>query len=197
MAPSVNDVIRIVAKMAVGADDVQNVFHLLLSTVSGSPTNAALLAEIAAVINALYDTIDGVVSDEVSFDTVECYNLTANEYVGETAFTTLTAGANADITPPQCAPLVLFGTETLNSQGRKFLPPLGKASADVDGTLTAAALTPIGNFASFVLSPTGWTAYDGDFGNYRPLTATFIPYTSSFVRDFFATQRRRYAGSGS
>jgi hypothetical protein len=183
--------------MSIGVDDVQNVYHLRLDTVSGSPTNEALLAEVATVMDTIYDTADGVISDLLTFDTIEVYNVTDDEYVGEAGWPTLTVGSNADITPPQCAPLVLFNTATLRSQGRKFLPPFGIGSADGDGTLTSAALTVMAAFVAEVLTPGGWTSYGGDFGNYRDIGGVFIEWTAGVVRDFFATQRRRYFGAGS
>lgn len=197
MAPSSGDVIRIIAKMSYNGSDVQNVYHLKLDTVPGSPDNGDLMLEIASEMDYMYDYIDSSLADELTFDTVEAYNLTAGEYVGEVDWDTLTVGGAASSAPPQLAPLLLFTTETLKSQGRKFLPPTGSLSIESDGTIVSTFVALMANFVTELMSPTQFTDYGGSFGNYRELTSIFIPYVAAIVRDFFATQRRRYEGVGS
>lgn len=197
MAPQVNDIIRVIAKMSFAGGDVQNVWHVKLDTVPGTPTNPTLLGDLAAVMDDIYDFIDSSTADEITFDTIEAYNLTRDEYVGESAWPTLTVGGATSSAPPQLAPLLLFSTDTLKSQGRKFLPPTGTLTIESDGTLVSSYLSLMAAFAAEVLTPGGWVAYGGDFGNFREIGSVFIPYVASIVRDFFATQRRRYEGRGS
>lgn len=198
MAPSANDVFRVTAKMSIGSDDVQNVYHLQAQ--GGAPaSNAAVLADIANFMDDAYAEIAIGQPTSLNYDTIEVYNLTAEEYVGETAWPTLTAGTGADanLLPPQLSPLVLFLTGVLRSVGRKFLPMFVLGNIQTDGSLSSSALTAMAGYAAILLAGYAGSGYTLVPGNYRPLTELFIEWTEAVVRDLWATQRGRYFGSGS
>lgn len=196
MAVQSGDVLRVIAKMSWGENDIQNVYHMQVSGTNFG-TNANVLSEISDFLDGAYLTFDQGVTDLITYDTIEAYNLTQEEYVGEQAWPTLSVGGLADDPlPPQTCNLVLFGTNTLKSQGRKFLPTVTYSQLDTDGTVSSSWVTIIGNFAAYILlgvDAGDWTAV---CGNYRPLTEVFIEWIESTVRDIWATQRRRYFGRG-
>jgi len=197
MAITDGDIIRITAKMSQGLSDIQNVYHCQVET-SGPVSNATFLSEMAADVDSMYTDLVTNIANNVSFDTIQMYNITQDEYIGETSWPSKTAGtASANMLPPQTAPLVLFSTAYLRSQGRKFLPPFTVNAEEDDGTLASAALGQIANFIADVLlqkSGVNWTAY---MGNWNPTFARFAQWLEGTARDFFATQRRRYTGYGS
>lgn len=197
MAPVFNDVFRAVAKMSQASNDIMNVYHYKLTGSGIPPSNGQVLEALNNVLNGAYDNIDGSMANNITFDEIEVYNVTQDEYVGVTSWLTLTTGGgSAAMLPPQTAALVLFATNVAKSLGKKFFPPLTTVALDDDGSPTAAVLTALGLYAADLL--TGW---DGSTwfllpGNYRPLAGTFLSWLSAAVRDVFATQRRRYTGSG-
>jgi len=196
MATNIGDVFRIVAKMSDGEDAIQNVYH---GTYVGStpPTDLQVEVGLLDLMDDTYDYIDGIMPDNISFDSVQIYNLTQDLLFGEFPWPVLTVGGSTqNQMPPQCAPLILFNTATIRSQGRKFLPPFAQDRNDTDGTIQAAALTNMGSFGFSMIFGIVGTGYDFVLGNYRPDGGAFIPWTSYLVRDLWATQRRRYKGRG-
>ena len=195
MAPSIGDVIRVVAKMSDGSGDVQNVYHCKIAGTT-APSNGVLLVNCATIMDDAYDYFDGSVSDDISFDSIAAYNVTADEPVGETTWSTLTSGGSSgNKLPPQVTPLVLFTTAVLNSLGKKYLPVMTAAGLDPDGSITSAILAAMSQYATELLSGIDAGLWTADFGNYRKATDTFIPWVAAIARDLYATQRRRYTGS--
>lgn len=197
MAVQSGDVLRIVAKMSWGDADIQNVYHCQTSG-SDFGTNLDVLGDIADDIEAVYQVVDQDMPNTITFDTIEGYNVTREEYLGEIGWPQLTnAAGGADAMPPQCAPLVLFNTTVPRSQGRKFFPPLTEVNNDTDGTPTVTLLTNLATMAALLLAGVTEGTWSASFGNYRELGEVFIPWIGAQVKDFFATQRRRYLQSGS
>lgn len=197
MAVSTGDILRVVAKMARAGQDILNVYHCIVEG-TGIGTNLDVITQIADDLDTAYQVLVGNISSGVTFETVEGYNLSADEYLGAVGWPVLNAGTGTgNPLPVQTSPLVLFNTDTLNSQGRKFLPPMANGALDAQGTPNATILSNLGTFAAALLLGAGPGTWTAEFGNWRPLTLTFIPWTGAVVPDYFATQRRRYAGIGS
>ena len=197
MAVTSGDNIRIIAKMSHGGSDIQNVYHMQV-TGTGFGTNEAFLSDVADFMDTLYSNIDQNMSDNITFDTIEAYNLTQDEFIGQTSWPVLVTGFSATgECPHQLAPLVLFNTDVLKSQGRKYLPPLVNTAIDDDGTIVDAVLTNITAFAADLTANLIESTWTGVFGNHREVGDVFIEWTTAQIRDFFATQRRRYLGIGS
>ncbi|GAG64308.1 unnamed protein product, partial [marine sediment metagenome] len=154
--------------------------------------------EIADWLDDAYDDLASSMCVTVDFDSIEVWNLTQDDLLGLGDWPTQTAGANdTNQMPPQCAALVLFNTSTARSQGRKFLPPFGVASQDTDGSVLAASLGNILLYANKLLVDITGTGWVGTAGNWNPVLVRFAAWTTNQIRDIFATQRRRYVGSGS
>lgn len=197
MAQSQDDVLRVTAKMSLGVEDVQNVYHFIVGG-TGTATDAATLTAIANLLDDAYFELQGSTSDEISFDTIEVYNLTQDTWVGELVWPSLTTGGQTgNLMPPQTSMLALFNTDTLRSQGRKFLPPSVIDYVGADGTPLSGVLGYAANFATELLL--GATSGTVTFkpGNFRALLSAFIPWVFATIPDFYATQRRRYYGKGS
>jgi len=126
------------------------------------------------------------------------YNVTAEEFIGRESWPSKTVGSGTgDPLPPQNCPLCLFGTAVLRSVGKKFLPVYAETANDSTGTVSGAALANMANFIADVLATKTGTGWSGVLGNWNPTLVRFAEWTSGIARDFYATQRRRYAGSGS
>lgn len=197
MPPAQNDIIRVVAKLSLSGGDIQNVFHCKLNTVLPATTDADLLADIAGVLDDAYDDIKTEQPQFLDYDTISIYNLTQDAFVGETPWPVLTTGTGTGVMPPQTAGLVLFPTDILRSQGRKFLPPETDVGLEADGTITTTRLTKHALWAAAFIGDVVTTNLTVRFGNYNTPLARFAQWTSAIAKDFFATQRRRYASFGS
>lgn len=196
MAVANNDILRIVCKLSWGEDDIQNVYHMKV-TATGEIDNDDALTDIAAFMDDAYDDIDSKIVPLIDFDSIEVWNLTDESYVGVADWPTMTIGGGTGTPmPPQAAPLLLFDTDYAGSQGKKFLPPFVAGTVDTDGTLTASAIIDmIAMIATLIAGMTG-TYMDGELGNWNDTLARFATWLSGTARDMWATQRRRYFGSG-
>jgi len=197
MAVADGDILRVRTKISKGNDQYMNVFHLECAFGTDQAEEDVYDA-IADWLDDAYDELDGLMNDGYDFDTIEVVNTTAETVVGEEAWPTLTAGlsATSDL-PRQCAPVVRFITNTLGSQGRKFLMGLTEDSNQGSGDLTTALTTALAAYAAKVLVGVdlggGSTMYPG---NFSVDLARFVPWVSAVVNDFFGTQRRRVVGVG-
>lgn len=198
MPLNVGDVIRVVARMSDTVDDILNVYHLLIAG-SEAPSNEALLTAISTAMETAYTLIDHIMPDNIDSDTIEVYNVTADEFVGFGDWGTFTGGDSTSWQlPPQVSPLVRFLTDTLGSQGRKFLPPfVNFETIDNDGSLLPATITAMGNFGTVFLNDLNFPFGSAPFGNWNATLNRFSPWTAVVPNDQTATQRRRYRGKGS
>lgn len=197
MAITTGDVLRVTAKMSFLGNDVQNVYHLRCF-VTIPPTNDIVLGAVANWLDDAYSAVNDIISDQIVYDTINVWNLTDDEFIGETVWPTLTGGAQVgDPLPPQTSALVNFGTWYPKSLGKKFLPVMTDGQTDSDGTIQAASLVYIAAYAAAILLGVVETDWSLEPGNWNELLARFAPWVLANVRDFFATQRRRYVGSGS
>lgn len=191
------DVVRITCTMRQSLSDVQNVYHALVDATS-TIDNTTFFTQMADDIDSMYDPLVTNLPDQLTFDSISMQNLTQEEFIGQGAWPVKTDGsAVSHMLPPQCAALCLFSTDTLRSQGRKFLPPLTVNSEEDDGSITAATLTAIASFIAECLLTKNGTNWSAVLGNYNPTLARFATWIEGTARDLFATQRRRYTGYGS
>ncbi|MCK5565988.1 MAG: hypothetical protein KAJ07_12140, partial [Planctomycetes bacterium] len=154
--------------------------------------------DLADHLDDAYAHINQAMPLALTFDSINLYNLTAERFMGEQAWPVLTAGTLASDTslPPQTAALVRFTTNTLRSQGRKFLPPFGEVHNDGDDGLTAAGITAIGLWAAdFVANAIGFD-WEAAWGNYNRVADSWAPWVTALINTYFATQRRRRKGVG-
>lgn len=198
MAIEINDVIRVIAKMSQNVNDIINVYHGLVEGTT-APTAATFLSAMDTFLTAIYDGLSALTTDNVTYDSIEAYNLTQDEYIGEVTWSGLVDGdkGGVDSLPPQTCPIVLFPTAVLRSQGRKFFPPFSVQSTDDDGSPDSADLAALAAAGATAVAGTSGTGWDFDLGNWNETLGRYAKWTSAIVPDFYATQRRRYLGSGS
>jgi hypothetical protein len=193
-----NDILRVTAKMSLGTNDVQNVYHL---KVAGDPeTQDAVWDGIAAWLEDAYTEVLDCSTGVLHYDTIEVFNITKDEPVSEDAWPSLAAGTGSGSVQSanQVAPIVKFPTLTARSQGRKYLPPFMWGMFSGEGVLSSAALTAITAFAAEILSGVAIDGSSSAFaGNWSPLYQRFATWVSAIVDDVSKTQRRRVRGVGS
>lgn len=197
MPVSAGDILRVVAKMSYEANDIQNVYHLFADA-SSSLSDDQIVLEIAQWLDDAYAEIDQHYPDTLTFDTVAVWNVTTDTFLGERGWPTLTnGGSTVNDMPSQVSPLILFNTGINRSQGRKFLGPTGTSVLDTNGTASSQWLSDAAVWAAEILA--GVVLSDANLlpGNWNEAKNRFARWLVAIVRDFLATQRRRYRGSGS
>lgn len=198
MAVNNGDVIRVTTKCSLEDQDLQNVYHVQHQG-TGGVSDTTWFQACRVWLDGAYDNMDPGVQDTITYDSIEAYNLTQDTYIGEDVWPIQTVGGSAttDMLPRQTAPLARFLTNTLRSQGRKFLLPLVEGWCSGQGELAATTLTNMALYAADIL--TGFTVGGDDVvpGNYRKIGAVFIEWVGSVINSYFATQRRRSPSIGS
>jgi hypothetical protein len=198
MAMADQDIVRITAKMSYSGGDIQNVFHVRY-TMATPTDDATFMADTADEIDTYYGDINTQISSTVSYDTIAFYNITQDRPMGEVAWPTRTAGGNStgEHLPPQTSPLVLFGTYTPKSQGRKYLPMLTTNNTGNLGSVDSVVLTALATWAANFLADAVIGGGYIEFGNWNDTLSRFAVWITAFVKDYLHTQRRRSRAVGS
>ena len=197
MAISIGDVIRVTAKLSWNQEDIQNVYHVRSNSAT-TDSDTIVLGEIADDLEDAYGYIIAAMHDEMTFDSISAYNVTADRFMGEISWPTLTAGTEGnDPLPMQNSGLVRFATDVLGSQGRKYLGVFTTASLDADGTLSSTLVTALGNFGAQLINGISGASWSGEYGNWNETLARFATWAEAFVNIYYCTQRRRRPGVGS
>lgn len=198
MPITIGDVIRATAKMEWGGNDIQNVFHIQADA-SSAELDSVILDDVIADLDNAYSALVANLTTSFTFESVSVYNLTAGRYLGEDVWTTLTAGTDAATTalPIMVAALARFPTQTLGSQGRKFIAGWTTNDLGGFGELSASAFNATTLFATRILNGLTGTGWTGTHGNYQATPAVFRPYVRAVINTYWCTQRRRRPGVGS
>lgn len=192
------DVIRYTAKMSLVGNDVQNVYHFQASG-TGSAPNEDVLTNGAVEINALHGLINDWISQGLEYDTINGFNVTQDELLGEINWPTLIDGdeATSETYASQVAAVVRFPTAVARSQGRKFIGGLTEAGIVGGGELVPGLVTDLTSYASNALSGFSALGLTFDPGAWNPTLVRFAPFTAALVNLLAGTQRRRKFGIGS
>jgi len=191
-----NDVLRVTCKMRQNTKDVLNVYHIK-ALETGDLSHAAVMVEVANRMDAVYDEIIAQITNNLTFGSIEVWNVTQDRPVGEASWPTQTTGeGEGDPLPEATSFCMLFPTETARSQGRKFIGGIGEGANDGDGTPVALLMTNAIDFIATLLGT--WLIGDGEFvfGNYNTLLERFARWIEGFAVDIWRTQRRRYRDTG-
>lgn len=198
MAINVGDVLRIAdRKLAgTGVDDI-GVWHIEVNGVTGSPSDATVMADIATVLDTAYTDIIGQFPTFLTFEEIDGQNVTQNTLMPSVSWPTLTAGTGASQgLPLSVAALVVFPTLTPRVQGRKYLGPIVEDAANA-GILGAANITAFQTFGDNFIGSVGFGSFSGFFGTYNYTLANFSRFTSRKVINETRTMKRRYRSRGS
>jgi hypothetical protein len=198
MTVEVDDVLKVNAKMTMaGALAVQNVFHYVVYT-GGPIADSDCVADMAEQLDVMYDTIDDLLSDLLTFDTVSVYNLTQDYAFGEDAWPTLSAGGNSYAAATSgVAALVTGYTAVKRRLGRTFIGGLSFNDLLDYANVGATFLAALTQFA--ILRFMGFTGGTSGAG-YLPVVGSvgkgFSQIREVAIRSLACYQRRRKPGVG-
>jgi hypothetical protein len=197
MAVNDGDIIRVTCKMRFSGNDIQNVFHVQYDGVP--QLDVDFMDDVNTAMDTYYQDINPQISAGVYYDTIAFFNITQDRPMGEQAWASLVQGSNntGEHIAPQLSPLVLFGTYTTKSQGRKYLPFLTSNNTGNYGSVDTVVLTAMATWAANFLGSTALTTGQIGFGNYNKNLTRFVYWVSAFTKAYLHTQRRRKAGVGS
>lgn len=189
------DICRVTTVMSFGTSDIQNTYHVKYAGTDITDANFKL--EVATYFNTLFDQYNAFVSDVITYDYIDFFNVTQDRPMGQEPWPSLTVGASIDdVDALQNAPLILFNTEVNKSQGRKYMPPPGSSSCNNGGQLQSSIVAALTTFASLFDAPTVIGSGTGRYGNWNKLLGRFAPWVASQVITNVKTQRRRALGVG-
>lgn len=199
MPTNTNDILRTATRLAVaGVGDFVNVYHHRYIGV-GTLSDAATVALLTAGMDALYDTIDGIISNTCLFQDINVYNATQFRPLGVEPWPTLVAGvAGGDPLPWQMAAFVRGTTGFSRNWAKKFIGPFAESANGPTGFATSGILTDLAAFGVEWLASTvlGFTAalepvvYHRKFDTWRVLTGIVLSNNWATIR-----RRRPFRGS--
>lgn len=197
MALSTNDIVRVTASLLLnGSDLIQNVFHVKLVNDAAQP-QGDLRDDLGAWMEDIYDSLVGSISQLVTFEEIQIFNVSSDNPEPTISWPTITAGTNTQEQQVDgVAALVLGRTGVSNVVGKKYFGGI-VLDGYQDGLIAAATLT------SIVLAGDDWiTPFSGastatwDPGLWTRPTGPFTVFTEAIARDLPAYQRRRKRGVG-
>jgi hypothetical protein len=194
---STNDVVKATVKMNLfnGQSAVQNVFQFRLNTSSVTDTGAR--ADLVEKLETFYGELEVVLSEHLTFEEVDFFNLTTGQPMGATEFDVLATGANVgDVLPGGVAGLIVFRTGISRVLGRKYIGGFTEGNSS-DGAVDSGALAALADAGGFMLGSfvgisTGGTWLPGVISTAGP----FWAYQEAIIRNIWAYQRRRRPGAG-
>ena len=174
-----------------------NVFHVKVID-DLSQTEAVLLAEIAEYIDEIYSKINTRVTDNLGYQSIEMFDVSANEPLPPEEWPVQTVGGSAASTLPEgVAALSIAPTRKSKTIGKKYWPVFTEDQL-ANGVWEASTVTNV------QLAADVWIA---DFqkasgalytpGLWNRVTSLFTPFVSSRTSQVPAYQRRRKRGVGS
>lgn len=197
------DIIRAAAKMRWnGTDDIVNVFHLVATTVVGTPTQVEWRDAIVDYLETIYSNIIGDIANNVTFNTIELFNVSDDNPEAAASWQTLTAGSNADaVMGSDRAAFAYARTELSRRQGRKYFPPF-TINANNDGFLTATVLGHVVDATSDWINEFVHAASGITFTPVIALSPPFLgtgwrPFLGAVVKSIWSGVDRRKQGVGS
>jgi len=197
MTVQVGDVVRVTAKMAVDNEAVQNVYHYQ-NAGPGALSDSDFIDAVGGRLDGVHGGLNSNISDQLDYTTIEFYNVTQSNALGEVSWPTQTSGGqtSSNLLPTQVAGLLTFSTGLSKSLGKKFLGGLTIAAGDFDGAPNAAIQAALATFGTNLLGVLTKNGNTIKVGNYRVATATFIEWIAPIVEQIFATMRSRKIGVG-
>lgn len=199
MATVSGNIIRVSARQKFNAiDDIVNVFHF---TVQANPdaTDQAVLDEAAGKMSLAWAEIVGLITNNISPNVVDVYNVTQDYPLGSTAWGSLYTGgtASGEGLPTGVAALILWNTAVKRVQGKTYLGGFSEATQN-DGQFTGGTVTDMATFANVMLD---LTPVVGDcsllLGVWSAAAGEMRPIVSRRIVEIAAYQRRRRPGRGS
>jgi len=152
---------------------------------------------VASILDTLYTKINLIMSNNVTYDSIDGINVTKTELLPPKDWPILTGGANVNsMLPEMSAACVFFRTLKPNVRCSKFLPPFTE-EASVDGAVESGAVTAVGLFGDFLVAPLVVTNLTLGYVSFNRLTSVSTQVLTRVVPARYRTQRRRRIGVGS
>lgn len=194
----VDNVIRVTAKLKRGdVDDQVNVYHLKVTDV-GTDDQQQLRDALVEYLESFYAIVNVDISDTLTYDSVEIFNVTTGDPEPTEPWTTLTIGLGDDeALPSGCCALMLGRTATGGVLGKKYLPTYTEPAQN-GGVWTAPVLVRMLLAAAIWIAP--FVSSTGS--TFRPVVYSRLLevahiFTGALVNSVVAYQRRRKRGVGS
>jgi hypothetical protein len=171
------------------------------SAPGGGADDDDVVDAIETKLDAMYDTIDGYLTNDVTVSTADVRVITYSEGVWSTARILGTAsigivGTDAgDTVPNQVAGVLVFPTKTPKARGRAFLPGLAEAAVS-DNTLVGAAATAAAAFIAEYLDPIDTVTDTVLFPSLVRANGTILNLGMGELSSWLGVQRRRRPGVG-
>lgn len=192
-----NDVLRVTAEMTVNSHDLQNVYHFR-STNVGGVSDAKALDDMAETMEDMYQKIDTLLTDTLTFDAVRVQNVTQGTLLGSADWPLLVAGTLAtSLLPEAAAALITYGTVFSRVRGGTYYGGFTETENATGGTLTAATVTQLVALAAELLGEYVYGADSYRYIVYNTILKTFAVPVSAAIQTRWRTQRRRRTGVGS
>lgn len=199
MAVAAGDVFRL-AQHFEGPEQVQAFNILALKCVTGTCTDAELLAAASTWLKAAYDECIDLISDQVTMSECRVTRMIwsvnkwlVTELIGS-VLNPSTFAETTDMLPHAVAAVPVFATAKPTSRGRVNIFGVGESEQE-DGLWNSTAVADITAFAGdlrSVLAPGSATLYYAILGDDGTARTT----TSAVVTDVPGSQRRRKPGVG-
>jgi len=179
-----------------GIGDIINVFHFVVA-VNDLLNDDEVMIGVANIMDDLYTIINGVVANNVAYESIDGQNITKDELLPSKDWPVLTVGGNAtDMLPEMTSCCVFFRTIKPRVRASKFLPPFTEGGL-VDGALEAATLGLAEDWGDFLVAPLTDTDLTLGYVSFNRVTSVATEIISRVVPARFRTQRRRRLGLGS
>lgn len=204
MAVLNGDILRVSVNFELGdGTQYQNIYHYVRDG-SDPQSDATHISAIESRVEAMYATIDDVVTDDVTSQLCFVDRVEFNEILDEwrvvenigTFTPEFTPTEASEAIPYQSAPFIVFKTQRPRSVGKKFLFPFGEVHQD-STILTGGAVAAMVAFGVQVINS---IAVGGDAtltaGIVRTGVQTFLNFLVAVVNDVIGSQKRRRPGVG-
>lgn len=197
MAVAIGDHVRITAKMKLfGTDDVMNVYTFEVDR-NDTVDDAGFMVALALHMDDAYTLINGDLSDDLTYESVDGQNITQDVLLPETAWPVLVTGnLAAIILPTQVAGCVFWPTTTPKVRTSSFLGGYTVSALAAGGVLGAAVITRLVSFG-VAMRDVATANVDATKGSLNPISSIFTPSGVGQVPNRWRTQRRRRIGVGS
>jgi len=197
MAVEVADILRIAARMRLdGIGDIINVYHFVVAVQDLLDDNE-VMDGVATLMDELYTIVNGVIANNVSYESIDGQNITKDELLPSKDWPLLTVGGNvSDMLPEMTACCVFFRTIKPRVRAAKFLPPFTEGGND-EGLIEAATLALAKDYGDFLVDPLVTTDLQLGYVSFNRVTGVATEIISRVAPARFRTQRRRRLGVGS
>lgn len=192
MAIETNDIIKITARLLVdGIHELINVFTARVLDDNGNSQDD-ILDDVAEYLDDAYGEIDAVMANNITFSTINVYNVSKSQPEGVLGWPTLTAGGEAgEYLPLGVACGVVGRTNVSRVLGRKFLPGVTETDT-TDGIIGTGFRIPAALFAAdWIAIFTGTNGTQLDPGVVNEELLSFVRLDSAVVIAEPWYQRRR------